>query len=146
MGITTIATGTTIVATGVENSYVAMGIDDIINACHYYSSIYVHPSPQTLTLSFPHTRWCPLLLHVYPPPRALLRVLRVSLHTSTSLLHVVALLLLHDANASFILHPSIVETTFLLRLLLCCWVHVSLASSTRSSSANPLPLSFPLPL
>jgi hypothetical protein len=37
-GITTVAMGTTIVVMGVENSYVAIGVDDIINAHRCYSS------------------------------------------------------------------------------------------------------------
>jgi hypothetical protein len=37
-GITIVAMGTTTVATGIENSYVATGIDDAINTRRYYSS------------------------------------------------------------------------------------------------------------
>jgi hypothetical protein len=57
------------------------------------------------------------------------------------LLHTTSLLL-HDASASLLLHTGVVRTTLLLRR----WVHSSSTSSTYSSLANPLPLSFPLPL
>jgi hypothetical protein len=80
---------------------------------------------------------------------ALLCIPRVRLHAGASLLLDADASFLHDVgasllphDASLLLHGGAVRTTLLLRR----WVHTSTASSKCSSSANPLSLSFPLPL
>jgi hypothetical protein len=58
------------------------------------------------------------------------------------LLHIGASLLLHDVDASLLLHTDAVGTMLLLHRR----VQATATSSNCSSSANPLPLSFPLSL
>jgi hypothetical protein len=150
--------GITTVATGVDNSYVPTGIDCII--FHPSLLLFFLSVPEPLNanpfISPPHTRQRPLLLcilyaHLHRAPTFACASMSTCRSFSTPMPRSFSTSKRPGTAPSARPSPSrsgtVVETTLLLRpVLLRHQVHASSTSSTCSSSANPHPLSFPLPL
>jgi hypothetical protein len=130
MGITIIATGITIVATGII-------LNPVISLPHPTDARSSSASFVSATTTHPPSRAPPsrCLAHPSPPhPGTAPSAWPSPPHPGIAL----------SARPSLPCPGTSVGTTLLLYLLLLCrWVDTSLSSSTCSSSASPLPLSFP---
>jgi hypothetical protein len=138
-----IATGITTVATGVDNSYVVMGVDDIIMPVATFLFLSVpKPLNHNPFIFLPYNWRHPLLLcvrlHRAPSSAS-------SMCASTSVPHSSSMLKRPGTMSSTRPLLSRLGTSVGTTLLLLHWVHASPTSSTCSSLVNPLPLSFPLP-